>query len=242
MTSHAGWEGVEGIILDAVGTLIEPVPSVARAYAEAASRQGLAVELAEIKRRFGLHFRNDEVDEQRGPMVTDEGIEHRRWRRIVANVLPGLPDPDRAFAELWDHFGRPEAWRCFDDVGPGLAALQEAGFRVVVASNFDGRLRRVAAGLLELAGSVGTLVVSSEVGHRKPHPAFYRAASEELGLDPSRVLCVGDDPENDVLGAERAGLRGLHLDREGRAHPGLDSLPDLLALAEALAGKGVGHA
>ena len=90
MTRHAGWEGVEGIILDAVGTLIEPVPSVARAYAEAASRQGLAVELAEIKRRFGLHFRNDEVDEQRGPMVTDEGIEHRRWRRIVANVLPAV--------------------------------------------------------------------------------------------------------------------------------------------------------
>lgn len=234
MTSFEGWEGIEGIVLDAVGTLIDPEPSVARAYADAALRQGLVVDVAEVKRRFGLHFRNDEVDEQLGPMATDEAIEFRRWRRIVANVLPDLPDLDRGFAELWDHFGRPEAWRSFPDVAPGLAALREAGLPLRIASNFDGRLRAVAAGLPELSGFVAPLVISSEVGHRKPHPAFYRAACASLGLPPGRVLCVGDDPENDVLGAERAGLRGVLLDREGRRPPGLASIPSLLDLARAL--------
>ena len=234
MTRLEGWVGIEGIVLDAVGTLIDPEPSVARAYADAALRQGLVVDLTEVKRRFGRHFRNDEVDEQLGPMVTDESIEYRRWRRIVSNVLPDLPDKSRAFDELWDHFGRPEAWRCFPDVGPGLAALLEAGFPVRVASNFDGRLRAVVAGLPELAGFVDTLVISSEVGHRKPHPAFYVAACASLDLPPARVLCVGDDPENDVLGAERAGLRGILLDRDGRKPAGLHSFPDLMALVEAL--------
>jgi putative hydrolase of the HAD superfamily len=232
MTSLDGWGGCEGIILDAVGTLIDPEPSVARAYADAALRQGLVVEIAEVKRRFGRYFRDDEVDEQLGPMVTSEAIENRRWRRIVGNVLPDLPDPDRAFDELWDHFGRPEAWRCFPDVGPGLLAIREAGLPVRVASNFDGRLRAVAAGLPELAGFVETLVISSEVGHRKPHPAFYAAACASLALPPDRVLCVGDDPENDVRGAERAGLRGVLLDRDGRRPAGLRTFPDLLALAE----------
>jgi putative hydrolase of the HAD superfamily len=238
MMSLDDWDGIEGIVLDAVGTLIEPEPSVARAYADAALRQGIVVDLAEVKGRFARHFRNDEVDEQLGPMVTDESIESRRWRRIVANVLPDLPDQARAFDELWDHFGRPDAWRCFPDVGPGLIALVEAGLRVRVASNFDGRLRGVAAGLPELAGFVETLVISSEVGYRKPHPAFYAAACASLGLPPEQVLCVGDDPENDVLGAERAGLRGLLLDRDGRRPPGLASFPDLLTLSKNLATDG----
>ena len=233
MTSR-GWEGIEGIVLDAVGTLIDPSPSVANAYATAALRQGLEVDEAEVKRRFRLHFRNDEVDEQLGPMATDEAIEHRRWRRIVANVLPDLPDLDRGFDELWTHFGRPEAWRCFPDVAPGLAVLRDAGLPVRIASNFDGRLRDVAAGLPDLAGFAGTLIISSEVGYRKPHQAFYHAACASLGLPPDRVLCVGDDPENDVLGAERAGLRGLLLDRDGRKPAGLTSMPDLLTLAEVL--------
>lgn len=237
MTSQGIWDGVEGLILDAVGTLIEPFPSVAGAYAEAALRQGTVVGLAEVKSRFGRYFRDDEVDEQRGPMVTDEAIEHRRWRRIVASVLPDLPDPDRAFAELWDHFGRPSAWRCFADVGPGLAILRDAGLRVRIASNFDGRLRGVAAGLPELAGFVDTLVISSEVGFRKPHPSFYRAGCTGLGLEAERVLCVGDDLENDVRGAERAGLRGVLLDRDSQGPAGLVACADLVTLARALVGS-----
>ena len=225
---------MDGIILDAVGTLIDPIPSVSQVYAAAADRQGLAVDLAEIKSRFGRYFRNDEVDDQLGPMVTDEATEFRRWRRIVANVLPGLPDPDRAFAELWDHFGRPEAWRCFPDVAPGLRALRDAGWPVRIASNFDSRLREVTAGLADLEGFADILIISSEVGHRKPHPRFYQAACATLGLPPDRVLCVGDDPENDVLGPERAGLKGALLDRDGRAPVGLVSFPDLPTLARTL--------
>ena len=235
MTRRQCWADVDGIILDAVGTLIDPTPSVAEVYAAAADRQGLAVDRGEVKARFGRYFRDDEVDDQLGPMVTDEAIEHRRWRRIVANVLPDLPDPDRAFAELWDHFGRPTAWRCFADIAPGLRALRDAGWPVRIASNFDGRLRDVVAGLADLHGFADILIISSEVGHRKPHPRFYRAACASLGLSPDRVLCVGDDPENDVLGPERAGLRGALLARDGRCPVGLVSFPDLPALARSLA-------
>jgi len=242
MTSFEGWDGIEGIILDAVGTLIDPKPSVARAYADAALRQGVVVDVAEVKQRFGRHFRNDEVDEQRGPMITDESIEFRRWRRIVTNVLPDLPDPDRAFHELWEHFGRPEAWQCFPDVAAGLTALREAGYRLQIASNFDGRLRAVADGLPDLAGFVETLVISSQVGYRKPHPAFYGAACDRLGLQPDRVLCVGDDLENDVRGAQRAGLRGVLLDRDGRRPAGLESFPDLLSMVGSLSAGRVGNA
>jgi putative hydrolase of the HAD superfamily len=232
--SFSAGRDIDGLILDAVGTLIEPSPSVALVYAEVARRQGLALDPDEVKRRFQRSFREDEVDEARGPLATDEATEHRRWRRIVAGVLPDLPDPERAFAELWDHFGRASAWRAFEDVGPALDAFRRAGLKFVIGSNFDGRLRGVLRGLPELAGSGDDLVISSEVGVRKPHPDFYRSACDRLGLPPDRVLCVGDDLENDVRGAERAGHRGLLLDRDGRRPDDVASIPDLAALVRSL--------
>jgi putative hydrolase of the HAD superfamily len=234
-TDGRGWGGIGGIVLDAVGTLIEPFPTVAQVYTEAARRQRIEIEAGEVKRRFHKFFRVDEVDEQLGPLATDEETEHRRWRRIVANVLPDLPDPDRAFAELWKHFGLSSAWRAFADVGPALAALREAGIGYVIASNFDGRLRGVVRGLPALAGSEDSLVISSEVGFRKPHAEFYLAACARLNLPPDRVLCVGDDLENDVRGPERAGLRGLLLDRDGRLPSDVPRVSDLVTLVQGLA-------
>ncbi len=233
---------IEGLILDAVGTLIEASPSVALVYAEAASRQGLVLDPGEVKRRFQRYVREDEVDEARGPFATDEATEYRRWRRVVADVLPDLPDPEAAFAELWDHFGRASAWRAFDDVGPALDAFRRAGLRFVIGSNFDSRLRGVVRGLPEFAGMRDDdLVISSEVGVRKPHADFYRAACDRLGLPPGRVLCVGDEPENDVLGAERAGLRGLLLARGSRRLAEIPTVPDLSVLVRDLLGEGRGR-
>jgi putative hydrolase of the HAD superfamily len=224
---------VAGVVLDAVGTLIEPVPAVALVYADAARRQGVGLDPALVKERFHRHFGADEVDELRGTLSTDEATEIRRWRRIVGQVLPELPDPERGFAELWSHFATPAAWRTFEDVAPALERLRGAGFGVCIASNFDTRLRKVLQGLPvpQFASAFPPLVISSEVGVRKPHPHFYRAAALTLGLEPGRVLCIGDDLENDVRGPWRAGLRACLIDRSGRAE---GSVPSLLALVTAL--------
>ena len=213
MFAEIGFSGVEGIVLDAVGTLIDPRPSVAEVYAQAAWRQGVTLDVPTLKRRFGEHFQTDEIDELRGPLATSEEVERGRWRRIVSGCLPEVADPDRAFADLWVHFGDPASWFVFPDVAPALARLEAAGLRISVGSNFDGRLRAVASGFPELRRFVPTLVISSEVAYRKPHPRFYEAACERLGLPANRVVSVGDDPENDLRGPIRAGLRAALIER-----------------------------
>ena len=236
MSKQLDWDQIDGIVLDAVGTLITPTPSVADAYAEAASRQGVELDRAEIRARFRTTFGDDSIQGDRGIYSTDEDVERRRWRAIVAGVLPEVPDPDGAFDELWDHFGRPEAWRCFPDVAPAVEAILEAGLRVRIGSNFDSRLRGVIAGLPELAPIADDPVISSEVGFRKPHRSFFGAVVDRFDLPPERILSVGDDLENDVLGARRAGVRALYLDRGGELPGGVESVPDLLALIEGRAG------
>src|SRR5262245_32529330 len=113
MNERFVWNGILGIVFDAVGTLIKPDPSVARAYTEAALRQGVELEPEEVRRRFQVHFQTDEVHADQGILSTDETTERRRWRKIVAGVLPEIGEPERAFDELWDHFSRPESWRAF---------------------------------------------------------------------------------------------------------------------------------
>ena len=212
--THSLWNGIKGVVLDAVGTLIEPVPSVAQVYASVAERQGIILNVAEIRARFGRHFRNDDEDETRGPMVTDEAMELARWQRIVGCVIPEVPEPNRAFEELWRHFGRSEAWQCFFDVAPSIRMMREAGLQLRIGSNFDSRLRAVVAGLPDLAPCRDGLIISSEIGYRKPHPRFYEAACRGMNLPPSEVLCLGDDLANDVQGPARAGLKSVLIDRD----------------------------
>jgi len=232
MRPHSAWNGILGIVFDAVGTLIRPDPSVAEAYAATAARQGVRLQPDVVRSRFQVHFENDEVRGNGGALSTDEATERRRWRKIVMGVLPEIPHADRAFDELWEHFSTPGSWRCFADVAPALRALAAQGLTVCVGSNFDGRLRRVVQGLPELADCVDSLVISSEVGFRKPHPSFYHAACARLALPPERVLCVGDDLENDVRGAIRAGLSGMLVDRAARAPDDLPHVPNLTALVQ----------
>jgi putative hydrolase of the HAD superfamily len=232
------WNGIEGIVIDAVGTLIDPDPSVAEAYVSAAQRQGVDLDPADVSLRFARHFHDDEVDDRLGPMVSSEPLEYHRWRRIVSAVLPEIADPDRGFNELWNHFADPASWFCYPDVSPALDVLRARGLAVLIASNFDARLRRVVAGLPGLAGSADAPVISSEVGYRKPHPAFYSVACARLGLHADRVLSVGDDPENDVLGARRAGLRAVLIDRKSRFMNGLPRVSGFAELVASRAGVG----
>src|SRR5207237_9740224 len=74
-----------------------------------------------------------------------------------------------------------------------------------MASNFDGRLRSVVGGLMELR-PVRSFVISSEVGWRKPAARFFERVVCEARVEAEELLFVGDDPFNDAEGARAAGL------------------------------------
>jgi putative hydrolase of the HAD superfamily len=238
MDSETRPKRIVGVVLDAVGTLIEASPPVTEAYVTAALRQGIALDRVVVWQRFQRAFLTDESRERDGPLTTTEALEHHRWRRIVAEVLPELPDQERGLSELWDHFGRPESWRCFPDVAPFMRILTRSGVHVRIASNFDARLRSVFAGLPELAEFSKDALLSSEVGFRKPSRDFYRSVLTSLGTDPDATLWIGDDPENDVLGPRRLGFQSVHLDRKGTTATTGEVVPDLQALADALLDSG----
>ncbi|GAA4419661.1 HAD-IA family hydrolase [Bremerella cremea] len=207
------------ILLDAVGTIIFPSPSVASAYQAAGRLAGINLDETTIRHRFREAINRYSVQSfqtERGqtqPLRTDEVTERLRWQAIVQHVLS--PPADRfeeVFDRLWNHFGQPEHWQPFDDVFPALAILQSAGFQLGVASNFDSRLRPIVERYL---GSFNLkLFISSEVGWVKPAAAFYHAAQKQIGIPVDQLLLIGDDLENDVVAPKREGWQAAYLSRK----------------------------
>jgi putative hydrolase of the HAD superfamily len=204
------------VFFDAVGTLIHPDPPAPAVYADAARRFGSRLDLPAVAARFRAAFRRQEGIDHAGGLRTDETREVARWRAIVAEVLDDVTDPEGCFAFLYAHFARPAAWRCDEEAAAVLAELAGRGYRLGIASNFDERLRQVAEGLPGLA-PVRHLVISSEVGWRKPAPEFFHRTCAQSGLPPDAILLVGDDPVNDYAGAHAGGLHALLYDPAGTA-------------------------
>jgi putative hydrolase of the HAD superfamily len=202
---------VRAVFLDAVGTLIHPEPPAPVVYAAVARRHGSRLDLPKIGNRFVAAFLRQEVLDQAAGLRTDEEREVERWRAIVGEVLDDVSDPESCFQELYAHFATAGAWRCEAGTREVLEGLAGRGFEVGIASNFDHRLHGVAAGLPELRPA-RHLVISSQIGWRKPAPAFFAAVCAAVGRDPAEVLLVGDDFANDCEGAKAAGLRALLLD------------------------------
>jgi HAD superfamily hydrolase (TIGR01549 family) len=121
-------------------------------------------------------------------------------------------------------------FEAFPDVRPVLTELRARGMRIVVVSNWDCSLGSV----LERIGVhdlIDRVVASAVAGAAKPDPAIFARACEDAGCAPGEAIHVGDSPENDVAGAQAAGIRAVLLDRSGAGGPGaIASLAELLPL------------
>ncbi|MYS22740.1 haloacid dehalogenase superfamily, subfamily IA, variant 1 with third motif having Dx(3-4)D or Dx(3-4)E [Streptomyces sp. DvalAA-14] len=116
----------------------------------------------------------------------------------------------------------------YPDVRPALAALREAGLRVVVAGNQSAKV----TGLLHaLDLPVDAIATSGEWGVAKPEPGFFARVVEAARAEPAEIVYVGDHPVNDVFPVKAAGLRSAHLRRGPWGHLWADD-PQVIATAD----------
>ena len=94
---------------------------------------------------------------------------------------------------------------------PGVAELLgslHGRYRIGLLSNFtDPRPVRRVLERDGLAAYFDAVVISAELGRRKPVPAIFEHALGRLGATAERTLFVGDDPNDDIEGAKAVGMR-----------------------------------
>jgi putative hydrolase of the HAD superfamily len=69
----------------------------------------------------------------------------------------------------------------------------------------------------ELAGYFEAIVISGEVGWRKPHPAIFQTALKLLEVGPQETIFVGDSIRRDIVPAKKLGMGAILIDPHGKA-------------------------
>jgi putative hydrolase of the HAD superfamily len=86
-------------------------------------------------------------------------------------------------------------------------------FRRGMISNFDyAPALYTALDRYSIRPAFETIMVSVEVGWRKPHPIIFERTFKAMNIHPSEALYIGDQLFLDVLGAHRAGMDVVWLD------------------------------
>jgi putative hydrolase of the HAD superfamily len=215
---------LKAVTFDLGGTLVE-YENVAWEDLEAAAWRGVHAHLVATGRFRGT------ADDFTGAMME---VSQERWRRaeqtqqsarlheIFTTGLRRLgfddPNPDD-FVELAEHFhaATVDLVSVYDDSLETLAALKGRGLKLGLISNtvWPGELHTRDLRRSGLDEFFDALTYSSEQPHTKPHPSIFWETLRRLGdIRPEEAAHVGDRIIDDVLGAQRAGMKGIL-----KAHP-----------------------
>ena len=174
---------------------------------------------------------------ERGEVTWQEQRRHRLTDLFGQLGLPPAADDalDGHFADFLEHYER--SWTPYDDVADAFGSWRAAGVRVAVLTNGVNHQQRRKLAAIGVLDDVEFVVALDDLGVGKPDPRTYAEACARFGLPANEVVYVGDDVARDAVGAHRAGLTGVWLDRVGLPMPaevdlvvrGLDEVLPLLS-------------
>ncbi len=177
-----------------------------------------------------------------------EGQRQARARDFAARhgIELGAAEASAWFADYFEHY--VAAWSLHHDALRCLDALEAAipSVRFGLITNGDLAFQRRKVEAVGLDTRIEHLIASGEVGVAKPDARIFEVACSEFGVRPEQAVYVGDRLRTDAIGAARAGLTGVWLNRRGDVPPAadaaeaaavgvieltsLDALPDALGL------------
>lgn len=164
-----------------------------------------------------------------------DAVGHRRYVGPIRDALRGIGVPEDALEDVCalrlDYNRRALVPR------PGavetLRELHRRGLRLGLISICSEEVELLWPETA-FAGLFDAAVFSCTAGLSKPDPRAYLACCAQLGVEPAEALFVGDGANDELAGAERAGLRAVQIHRPGE--PGgwrgerIESVPQILEL------------
>jgi putative hydrolase of the HAD superfamily len=226
--------GIRAVLLDAAGTLLRPREAIGATYSRFAAAHGVELPAWRLDDAFRRVLRAaPPMAFPDQPSDRVDALERAWWRERVrdtfraADQTARFGDFDAFFSALFAHYARAEAWVLLPGAREGLEALRRSGRQVAVLSNFDRRLRGLLAGL---GVRVDRVLLPAELGAAKPDLRCFERALAELGVAAAEAVYVGDDPDQDLAAAARAGMRAI----DATSLATLGELPERIAALEAV--------
>lgn len=154
---------------------------------------------------------------------TEEALRDTLFQMGVFSTDGFLPEATAIyFAEF------EKCWHAYPDAVDTLRELQARGLRLGLISNADdvGLVYRLSARLGFTPYLDPIISSAAEPRWRKPDPRIFDLVADAWNMPPGEIAMVGDAARYDVLGAHRAGMRGILVDRGDNAP--WQNIPDAL--------------
>jgi|AntRauTorckE5430_2_1112549.scaffolds.fasta_scaffold02205_4 YjjG family noncanonical pyrimidine nucleotidase len=184
-----------------------------------------------------LVLRNRDIDWSDEVLAQYRIINHQAWSDYENGYLPKEQLRTIRFQRLLEHYrlDHPAEELSFDyrtylaasthmlDGARELLESLKGKYRLGLITNGLKEVQRPRLVSTGLADFFEFVVISDEIGVAKPHAPFFDYAYERMeGVDKSKVLVIGDNPNADVKGAMDYGFDACWL-----RHPGAADQPKL---------------
>ncbi|MFZ2151250.1 MAG: HAD family hydrolase [Candidatus Absconditicoccaceae bacterium] len=103
----------------------------------------------------------------------------------------------------------------YDDFIPTIDFLKKNGYQTAVISNLS-KLYAYPVTHGEGKGKFDYEILSFDVGEIKPNIGIFQELQNKSGVDPSKVIMVGDSFVSDVKGSHNAGVYPIYLERSSK--------------------------
>jgi putative hydrolase of the HAD superfamily len=234
-------EAVKGIGFDLFGTLVLQERFSFEQCIDALYSSLLTSGFALEKGAFVSTYR--QVNRRFIDQATADGREtqNRLWVAGALHALGHAVDPaDARVEQAVEAYFEPFIRSCqlIPDTYEMLQSL--AGrYRLGLVSNFTHppAVERILA-RVGLVSFFAEILISGQLGIRKPHPGVFAELTKRLALAPAEIVFVGDELAADIVGAQKAGMRTVWMTyRQRLERP--SPLGQFLGMAEGDAAEGV---
>ncbi len=105
-------------------------------------------------------------------------------------------------------------WHVEEDTLPMFENLNQAGYRMGLVTNAsDSDDVQVLVDKAGIRGYLDVIVISADIGLRKPHPRIFKTALKFWDAKPGQAVMVGDLLPADILGANEMGIGSIWITR-----------------------------
>jgi putative hydrolase of the HAD superfamily len=214
---------IRAIAFDVNGTLVkistdEHMEQIFRAAGHLLTYQGIELRRHQVSDLYFDYLRQQrKASTERHPEADSAAV----WRRIIdehaTDYTRRLPAEKLAqlplfLAELHRGMSRRRL-RLYPHVREVLTVLRRH-YPLAVVTDAQSAYARAELHQVGLLDYFDPIVVSGEVGFRKPDRRLFLRATDRLGVAPEHTLYVGNDMHRDIYGAREAGLATVMFDSE----------------------------
>jgi len=211
---------VKGIIFDINGTLVdirtdEGYDEIYRIISNLLSYQGISLDPKSLKDvYFQIMKEQRTASIERHPEFDAVGIFRELIARYATDFTRGLAavkleQLPLLLAETYRAASRFRL-QLYPGVEETMAQLQ-SNYRLAAVSDAQTAYAIPELNAVGLLRYFDPIIISGDVGFRKPHERLFTQALTAMDLNPSEVLYVGNDMYRDVYGAQRVGIKAVFI-------------------------------